>query len=275
VDKLLSIIKDIISTGVPTVNKIMVDCIEAEQRKYMWDFVAKNWSDFVSSPDPAALSYLLARRLSISLSGPGIRQIAETLGGPLGTATDNNLVHPTRYYIMPPIENFPLSGDIYRYVVRRKWPYAILLTPSCDFVTGPTRKEKVQRALFAHCLPLDSQEEFLKWKVDQFPNAGGSKSRLSLLLKNRRGNAQSERFYFLPGSLSIPDLVIDFQQLYTVPLKRLKIMERNEKIERIASIDSPFAEAILSGFARYFGRLGTPDLDIECVVDRIKAKSCR
>ncbi len=39
--------------------------------------------------------------------------------------------------------------------------------------------------------------------------------------------------------------------------------------ERIASLDNPFAEACLAKFARYYSRLGTPDLDIDMVYNRL------
>jgi hypothetical protein len=41
-------------------------------------------------------------------------------------------------------------------------------------------------------------------------------------------------------------------------------------LERLASLDSPFAEALLDGFTRYFGRLGTPDLDVAMLLQRLR-----
>ena len=42
-------------------------------------------------------------------------------------------------------------------------------------------------------------------------------------------------------------------------------------LERLASLDSPFAEALLARFSRYFGRLGTPDLDVAVLLQRLRA----
>lgn len=42
-------------------------------------------------------------------------------------------------------------------------------------------------------------------------------------------------------------------------------------LERLASLDSPFAEALLARFARYFGRLGTPDLDLEVILNKLRS----
>ena len=42
-------------------------------------------------------------------------------------------------------------------------------------------------------------------------------------------------------------------------------------LERLASLDSPFAEALLARFTRYFGRLGTPDLDVAVLLQSLRA----
>ena len=42
------------------------------------------------------------------------------------------------------------------------------------------------------------------------------------------------------------------------------------ELERLASLDSPFAEALLARFTRYFGRLGTPDLDVAVLLQRLR-----
>jgi hypothetical protein len=36
-------------------------------------------------------------------------------------------------------------------------------------------------------------------------------------------------------------------------------------------LDSPFAEALLARFSRYFGRLGMPDLDVAVLLQRLRA----
>lgn len=34
------------------------------------------------------------------------------------------------------------------------------------------------------------------------------------MLRNNREDSQAERFYFLPGAMTLSDLVVDFQQLW-------------------------------------------------------------
>lgn len=88
---------------------------------------------------------------------------------------------------------------------------------------------------------------------------------LASLLTNNRVSGQAERFYFLPGTLTLPNLVVDFQQLATLSCGGL------DNLKRSASLDSPFAETLLARFTCYFGRLGTPDFEVEAVVSRLQS----
>jgi len=170
-------------------------------------------------------------------------------------------MHPMQYYVMPPVELAPLAGDIYQGQVGEHNGHWVLLTPSCDMVTG---REKAELVLLARCLLLTEQIEYQQWR-DGLPTPSRTISgKLQDLLRNNRRDSQSERFYFLPGALSLPDLVVDFQQLIAWQRGHM------EALERLASLDSPFAEALLARFARYFGRLGTPDLDVAVLLQRLR-----
>jgi hypothetical protein len=67
--------------------------------------------------------------------------------------------------------------------------------------------------------------------------------------------------------MRLPDLVVDLQQLESIRVEKLA------DHDAIASLDSPYAESLLAKFARYYGRLGTPDIDKEIVLERLRAKS--
>jgi CheY-like chemotaxis protein len=259
---LLEAVRRIFATRLPTVNRALVRYMEMVQRDYMWDFVAKHWQQFSSTPDGTQLAYLLARRLAISLSGPAIREFAQNLGDPAGTSPIEGRVHPMQYYVMPPVEPAPMTGDLYQGQIGDRNGHWVLLTPSCDLATG---REKAEWPLLAHCVPLAEQKEHLKWHA-RLPGPSSQASEdLRALLQNNRKNTQPDRFHFLPAALSLPDLVVDFQQVVTLPIKQM------QTLERLASLDSPFAEALLARFVRYYGRLGTPDLDLDCVMERLQA----
>ena len=257
---LLRTIREIFDTALPQTNRALVRHLESVQRDYMWDFVSENWNSFAGGADRRELAYLLAKRLAISLSGPGIRQLAQDMGDTTGEFTSDERVHPMLYYLLPPVAPAPLAGDLYHGAISEQAGYWILITPSCDMVTG---REKADFMLFARCLNLAEQPEFASWKAGLPEPSNNANRRLRSLLGNNRQDGQPERFYFLPGALTLPDLVVDFQQLATLP------RDRASSLERRASLDSPFAEAFLARFARYFGRLGTPDLDVESVMSRL------
>ena len=259
-EELLRTIRDIFDNALPQTNRALVRHLESVQRDYMWGFVAEHWSSFAGGADRRELAYLLAKRLAISLSGPGIQQLAQDMGDTTGAFTSDERVHPMLYYLLPPVAPAPLAGDLYHGALGQQTGYWILITPSCDMVTG---REKADFMLFARCLHLTEQPEFTGWKTGHPEPSNNAKQRLESLLGNNRRGGQPERFYFLPGALTLPDLVVDFQQLETLPRGKASSLDRR------ASLDSPFAEAFLARFTRYFGRLGTPDLDVESVISRL------
>jgi hypothetical protein len=127
-----------------------------------------------------------------------------------------------------------------------------------------TGREKADMVLLGRCFPLTEQVEYQQWR-DGLPAPSRTiNSRLQDLLRDNRRDSQAERFFFLPGALSLPDLLVDFQQLATLQRDHMG------GLERLASLDSPFAEALLARFTRYFGRLGMPDLDVAVLLQRLR-----
>lgn len=258
--QVLEVIREILETAIPSINRALIRHLEEVQRDYMWGFVAKHWEEYGDQSDYTALAYLLASRLAVSLSGPGIQQLAQDLGDPVGAAVVAGKVHPMQYYLLPPVDPSPLAGDLYTGKIGEQSGYWILLTPSCDIA-----QDKAEKALLALCKPLNEFPECGDWL--QAPSSN-TKKKLKNLLTNNRKDGQPERYHCLPAALVIPGLVVDFQQLITLPRNQL------DTLTRIASLDSPFAEALMSRFVRYFGRLGTPDLDTDYVLLRLPSEAC-
>jgi len=200
----------------------------------------------------------------MSLSGSGIQQLVQDLGDSPGAIVVEGRIHPMQYYIMPPVEPAPLAGDLYQGQIEEQTGHWVLLTPSCDLVAG---REKAEWVLLAHCALLTEQVEYRKWLAGLPKPPRTTDGKLWALLQDNRQDNQPERFYFLPGALILPDLVVDFQQLVTLPRYQM------DSLQRLASLDSPFAEALMARFARYFGRLGTPDLDVEWILSRLRPEA--
>ncbi len=244
-------VKAVIATKLPTLFRR----VEEIQRDYLWDFVGTHWQEFDSPHDQADLAYLLARRLALTLQSEA-RKLTRKLAGKSIPIADPKNIHPMEMYVRPPVNENRQAGDILKGIIEGESGYWLILTPSCDF----EQAGRLKNVLLAGCLPLAEEAEFQSWK--QNPNASSS---LKALIGDNRERSQSERFKFLPATYFLPDLVLDFQHLKALPESEIA------KLEVIASLDSPYAESVLARFARYFGRLGTPDIDKQIVLNRLHA----
>lgn len=252
-DKLKDEVMRVLATQLPALTRQ----VEEIQRSYMWDLVSNNWKEFENLPDQVDLAYLLARRLALSLQRQA-GKLAQHVSGSLPIANATN-IHPMEMYVWPHIGTNLLAGDILRGTIGDELSYWLVLTPSCDF----EQAGRLENVLLARCSPLSATPEYAKWKDNR------SDKELKALIGDRRQGKgiQPERFKFLPGTYFFPDSIVDFQQLRAVPAKDVA------SLDVIASLDSPFAEALLGRFSRYFGRLGTPDIDKEIVLNRLEAVS--
>lgn len=238
----------------------LVRHLEELQRSYMWDFVSTHWKRFDTSHEQVEVAYLLARRLALSLQMEA-KILARAVCGESVPISDSKNIHPMEMYVPPPVGANRLAGDVLKGTVGGEPGYWLVLTPSCDF----EQAGRLHNILLAQCLPLSEQLEYKKWTENPTSNADPLKA----VIGDNRQRAQSERFKFLPGTHFLPDSIVDFQKLRTVTPEEL------QKLDAIASLDSPFAEAVLARFSRYFGRLGTPDIDKNIVLNRLQAAAAR
>jgi DNA-binding response OmpR family regulator len=252
VTKVRDEVRRVLGTNLPTLSRHLEDV----QRSYMWDFVSTHWKEFDTAHEQVDIAYLLARRLALSLQGEA-RRMAQKMAGTSVPIAELKNIHPMEMYVHPPISTNRLAGDIVKESTGEKPVYWLVLTPSCDF----EQAGRLNSVLLAQCIPLTSESEYLKWLENPTDNLGQLKS----LIGDRRQGVQSERFKFLPGTYFLPDSVVDFQKVKAISPDDLS------KMEIITSLDSPFAEAILARFSRYFGRLGTPDVDKNVVITRLQA----
>ena len=122
--------------------------------------------------------------------------------------------------------------------------------------------------LLARCIPLNQTVEHLAW--EKAPDVKASKVALQNLIADNRKpfedgqkGVQPERYKYLPGTFFLEDSVVDFQDIVAVSIADVSVLAR------VACLDSPFAEALLGRFTRYFGRLGTPDVSKSAVFERL------
>ncbi len=259
-EPLLKAIQTTLASQLPSMNRALVSHVDRVQRDYMWDFVAGQWERITAETDKTSIAYLLARRLAGSLSDPSATQLAEDLGSRFDASIESGQVHAMQYYVMPPIAEPPMmAGDIYKGTVRGQDGYWVMVTPSCDLV-----QDKAEWLLLAICDPLSEQQEYVRWAKGQ---SNSTTNRLRGLLGNNRQVSQRDRHFYLPAAMSIPDLVVDLQNIAVIRREDFG----SSGLERLATLDSPFAEALTSQFGRLFGRIGTPDLDVNWVMTRLKS----
>jgi len=259
-ERLLEAVRAVLDEGLPSLNRNLVEMLREVQRSYMWDFVAHHWPEFRSQEDSTALAHLLVRRFALTLETDGAGSLASKLPGGVSAAggTDGK-VHPISMYVMPPIPDAtPMAGDVRRGRVDDADDHWIVLTPSCDFAQG-----RADTVLLAACEPLEGQPELDKFR--EHPESNGKRKLLLALMTNKGDGRQADRYHFLPGALDLPDLLVDLRTLKTIP------RDQFDRLTPVVSLDAPFAEALLAQFARYVGRLGTPDPDLDLVVERLQA----
>lgn len=259
IDGLGRAVEKVINSGLPRLLRSVSDHLANVERDFMADFVEHHWSDLADRKEDVA--YLLSRRLAVSFE-EGAESLAQGLGQVLGTGSAD-AVHPTRYFVQPPSSGYRM-GDLLAAPGSREEDADtgvshVILTPSCDLVPR-SGGMKAERVILAECRSLDSFEEYRKWKRSPSNN---SRTVLENLLKSRP-KGQEDRYFYLPAAWNVPDVVADFQSVSSIATDQL------EDYEKVASLDSPFAEALSQRFNRYMGRVGTPDLDIGSVVRRLQ-----
>lgn len=255
-DGLVASVRELFATGLPALNRALRHLVEDEQRRYMWDFAADHWQELREGGDHMALAYLLVRRLGRSLSGPGIQRVAAELGGgPPGTPIPGT-IHAAEMYIVPPLPNTsPGVADLFKEVTDAGDTWWLVVTPSCDI-----EHDKADYVMLARCEPTADDSRLQAWLES---DSAASKRKVRDLVNHKTGG-QDDRHLFLPAAPTIPNLVADFQRVRSVTRAELDAMER------VASLASPFAESTVSRFVRYFGRVGTDDLDVDAIMEGLR-----
>jgi len=255
-------IEDLFRLRIPQLYRAIVTHIDKTMCAYMWDFVLGHWADFEPLVDKPEFLRLIVQRLALTFTRQGIEQITkevyevQALGEPITAET----VHPAEYYIKPPIGQDPMLGDVRVRVTAGNPEYLVVLWPSCDMVSSGGRTPKTDNVLCARSILAKDIPEVTDWLGSPSEN---KEKVVKRILHNTREKSP-ERYHFLPGVWDIPDLVIDFQDLEHITLAGVR------ELRCLATLASPFAEAMGTRFQKYIGRIGTPDLDVAAVIQKLK-----
>lgn len=251
-EELSAAIKYSFNTRLPS----LIRYIKEQQRKYLWDHIESGDISPDDLSEEGEVAYLLARRLASSMASNSIRRFFNPQHD-LGSEK----IHPVEYYIYPPVSSGIGLGDIF--IDNEKGGYCLVVNPECDFAQG-----KIDNVLLVHCTLLKDIPEFsnvreLIMQKSDISNAKRGELRGVISDNRKLSGMQPERYKFLPGTSFIPHLVADFQFLSQAQLGELTAPGR---YSRVATVDTPFAESIQAKFARYYARLGVPDIDAERLV---------
>ncbi len=207
-------------------------------RGHMWSELGPNWQEYTEHADSGVVAQVLLSRLARVLDDDRDRSFT---------------AHPSHRYVYPPVSESRSPGDVLRSTDQTWW---VVLTPACDFEQG-----KVGYVLLAAASPLGEHPKYQKW-LNSEPGSGGENSRWNSLRQDVL-MATRGRFHYLPAFREIPELVIDLENVRSVEVSDLSAFAP------VASLVSPFAEALLIQYSQHRGRIGVPDLDSDLIKERL------
>jgi CheY-like chemotaxis protein len=258
-------ITDLFRLRIPQVHRAIVNHMDQTMCGYMWGFVQEHWRDFEPLSDKPEFLRLIVQRLALTFAREGINQMTEEVYGTPTTeqVVSGEIVHPAECYIKPPMGQDPMFGDIRLRQTGQGSEYIVVLWPTCDMVSTAGRTPKTNSLLCARASLAMNAAEIAEWLASP---SNSKQKKVERLVRNTRDESP-DRYHFLPGVWDIPDLVVDFQALEHIALSNVCAFVC------LATLASPFAEALGGRFQKYIGRIGTPDLDLESILAQIKEHS--
>ncbi|MET4098995.1 CheY-like chemotaxis protein [Agrococcus sp. UYP10] len=236
-DQLPGAIKSAIASGAVEIIADIAADVAAVLTRHMWTELAPHWEEYTAGAESTNIARVLISRLARILDED--RDHALT-------------AHPSHRYVYPPATAIRGPGDVVRAIDDEWW---VVLTPSCDLA-----QNKYEFVLLANARSLEAHPKHVRWAETESKGAWND-------LKKDVLTATSGRYHYLPAFRDIPDLVIDLERVQSVTAERLAAMDP------IASLVSPFAEALLVQNSHFRGRIGVPDMDADLVKERLSMRA--
>ena len=260
-DNLKIEIQRIVDTKIALLKGQVYNHLRESLRKYFWETVDTEKKVFIPGKNDVSLGYLLLRRFANSLSKENIKQLLSD------DKIKTDKAHPMEFYIFPVDPDSTKEEYIAGEIIEKEGRYYAILTPDCDLVLRSNGSRKADKILLAatknfKSLPDYTKYDELKKKQDESEKENSNllnnlEGKLRTWMGNRGG--EQDRFFFLPATPFIESMVIDFQDKSMVDYNELK------SYRRVAKLDLPYAQSMISSFIRFYNRIGFPDLDFEYV----------
>lgn len=248
IDGLKEEMKRLVKSNLPFLKENVYGHLETEFKSYFWEIIHEQRDIFKPELNDYSLGYLMLRKFGMSLSK---QKISSIIGN-----TDINVekVLPMEFYLYPTDSSSEYEcGEIIR---KDGFIYAIL-TPSCDLIDRPGRKRKANKVIIAKCYLFTEDEGYKKYVTN--------KKKYLSNLERIIGSRKSDRYFFLPETPFLDNCIIDFQMIEAVRYGHLN------EYERVAKLDSPFSESMVSSFIRYYNRIGFPDIDSDYIIRALES----
>ena len=170
--------------------------------------------------------------------------------------------HPAEVYIMPPIKKDFFTGDILENKDSKE--FVLIFTPACDM-------ELRKRKNGENWVTYRNADKIILAKLIEFNQIAEVNAYIETQSNTKRKevkryvkNTKKERYYYLPSFGSrIPGFLIDFQDINRINTDEINIYNR------VASVDEPFLKDIIAKFTAYYARQGSPDFDVESIMEKL------
>jgi len=191
------------------------------------------------------------------------RRLAATLEHPLGGETS---IKAWEQFIYPPIDTSLCTGDILQKLNSGGNPddFRVILSPPCDLVVGADRSP-VAEVLLGKCVSV-RHTEVLRKKGLKVESNGQPNAELPAQLGRKLCGDNLDGMVVIPKLAGVfPAMVLDLKSLECI--QRVKVVVEKKPIVlgaeyvRVASMDSPFREALSWRFTHSVGRPGYPVID--------------
>ncbi|MCD4727621.1 MAG: response regulator [Pirellulales bacterium] len=253
-EEILNQLRELLATGIPSIARKLHDELDQSNGSYLWEFLESRWQELklTGVSDPAILERLVRRRAAMQLGrlSPGV-----------ASPTELDSVNGVEYYIYPRVSDELRLGEIIR--SKKDEAIHVILTPHCYLkVQDGDMKPRADHVLTVKAFP--AKDTITVATKPKSPWKGDESDKLDKLRRRTKLEAElgkpSGRYCFLPRFLDIPDIYCDLLQTESLPLGTI-----TDDYDRLAVLDTPFAEALQSCFARFHSRVGVPELAIDGV----------
>lgn len=298
-------VERLVKSNLPFIRENIHNYLEKELKEYFWDIIHQKKGIFCADKEDFSLGYLMLRKFGHSLSK---EKIAEILGDdslkqdkahPMQFyiyPTDDNQEFECGEIVKSKENNeffviLTPSCDFIKTSGRKRKAEKILLVRTIEL--EKVKEYKEQKDKYINCdteyKKVKQEYETLKKEIKNinidenidkikeyfeletiyeklnktYKLYDNCKNNISSIIETRK----SDRYFFLPKTPFIEEnRVIDFQNKEMVSYESLS---DPKNYERIAKLDSPFAESMVASFIRYYNRIGFPDIDTDYILNNL------